>query len=121
MTSAVLRTSSSCSSRRPDSPPPRLPVARSIAEPDLKRSAIRFAWHTYLDLLPEGLDIHRPRPAGDLHRQALCTADSPLLIDGKPATLIRTGANYDKVTEQEFQVPAEAVRTAASCSTGRDR
>ena len=33
-----------------------------------------------------------------------------LLIDGKAAPLIRRGATYDEVTEQEFSVPQEAVQ-----------
>jgi len=32
-----------------------------------------------------------------------------LLVDGKPAPLIRTGATYDQVTEYEFSVPSETV------------
>lgn len=73
-----------------------------------QRRGLRFAWHTYINRPPAmvyvGLDP-QARYAVRLYAQRT----SPLKVDGVPAKLLRKGATYDQVQEQEFEVPAEAV------------
>jgi hypothetical protein len=70
----------------------------------------RQAWHSYLNNVPAGITYN------DLDTQAryvvklFSQRPSPLVIDGVAAKLIKTGETYDKVTEQIFEVPAEASR-----------
>jgi hypothetical protein len=82
------------------------PTVRSVG-PTPK--AFRYAWHTYLNrpapMLYVGLDS-QSRYTVRLFAQR----ESPLLVDGAPAKLIRKGDVIDQNQEQEFEVPAEAVK-----------
>jgi hypothetical protein len=76
----------------------------------LKRKAVRFAWHKYFNRLPSGLTYTALDPASTYTVRLFSQRPTTLLIDGKAAPLIRRGATYDEVTEQEFSVPQEAVQ-----------
>jgi len=84
-----------------------MPTQRSMG-PD--RRPIRFAWHTYFNQLPGGLTYTALDPQSTYTVKLFSQNPTALLVDGKPGRLIRTGETYDKVTEQEFEVPAEAVQ-----------
>ena len=83
------------------------PTQRWMTE---SRRPIRFAWHTYQDELPEGLTYTNLDRRGGYTVLLFAQGDSPLLVDGKPAKRIRVGPKYDQVTEQEFEIPDDAVQ-----------
>lgn len=84
-----------------------MPTQRSMGP---ERRPIRFAWHTYFNQLPGGLTYTALEPQSTYTVKLFSQNPTALLVDGKPARLIHTGETYDKVTEQEFEVPAEAVQ-----------
>jgi hypothetical protein len=73
------------------------------------RRNVRFAWHTYHDSIPNGLVYNALDPKGTYTIKLFAQRDSPLIIDGAPAKRTRKGETYDQVTEQEFEVPADAL------------
>ena len=73
-------------------------------------SALRFAWHKYLNRIPTGLTYTALDPQATYTVKLFSQRPTSLLIDGKPAPLIRTGPTYDQVTEQEFPVPHETIQ-----------
>jgi hypothetical protein len=75
-----------------------------------QRRAVRFAWHKYFNRLPSGLTYTALDPGATYTVRLFSQRPTELLVDGKPARLIRTGDTYDEVTEQEFSVPSEAVQ-----------
>ena len=81
-----------------------VPTQRNISP---QRNNLRMAWHVYHDGLPT-LTYDALDPQGSYRVKLFSQRESPLLIDGIPATRIRTGATYDQVIEQEFEVPASA-------------
>ena len=83
------------------------PTQRWMTE---SRRPIRFAWHTYQDELPEGLTYNNLDKRGGYTVRLFSQGDSPLLVDGKPARRIRVGQKLDQVTEQEFEVPDDALQ-----------
>ncbi|MEX2288526.1 MAG: hypothetical protein WD648_15620 [Planctomycetaceae bacterium] len=84
-----------------------MPTQRWMGE---QRRGLRFAWHTYHNRIPGGLTYSALDPKATYTIKLFSQGVTPLLIDEKPAKLIRKGETYDKVTEQEFEVPAEAVQ-----------
>jgi len=74
------------------------------------RRPIRFGMHTYQDDLPEGLTYTNLDKRGGYRVRLFAQGDSPLLVDGRAAIRIRVGPKYDQVTEQEFEVPDDAVQ-----------
>ena len=83
-----------------------MPTQRALGP---ERRGLRFAWHTYHGHIPTGITYTGLDPRSDYTVKHFSQRSSPILIDGKPAQLIRKGETYDQVTEQEFQVPPEAV------------
>jgi hypothetical protein len=76
----------------------------------VKRKAVRFAWHKYINNLPTGLTYTALDPKATYTVRLFSQQPTALLIDGKAASLLRRGETYDQVTEQEFSVPQEAVQ-----------
>jgi len=83
-----------------------MPTQRWMGE---KRRNVRFAWHKYFDRIPSGLTYTALDPKSSYTVKLFSQRPTALLVDGKPAPLIRTGATYDQVTEYEFSVPSETV------------
>ena len=81
-----------------------MPTQRWMGE---KRQGVRFAWHKYFNRIPSGLTYTALDPQATYTVKLFSQRPTALLIDGKPAPLIRTGETYDEVTEQEFSVPPE--------------
>jgi hypothetical protein len=75
-----------------------------------KPRPIRFAWQAYLNTVPAGITYTGLDPHAHYTVKLFAQRPSPLLIDGERARLLRTGEKYDEVTEQEFEVPANAVK-----------
>jgi hypothetical protein len=75
-----------------------------------KPRPIRFAWHDYLNTIPAGITYTGLDPHAHYTVKLFAQGPSPLLIDGEPARLLRKGEKYDEVTEQEFEVPASALK-----------
>ena len=84
-----------------------MPTQRWMRE---KPRPIRFAWHTYLNTVPAGITYTGLDPHARYTVKLFAQGPSPLLIDGERAKLLHTGEKYDEVTEQEFEVPASAVK-----------
>lgn len=82
-----------------------MPTQRNIGP---QRNSLRLSFHVYQDLIP-GLKYNALDPKGNYTVKLFAQRESPLVIDGKPAKRIRMGAKYEQVSEQEFEVPAEAV------------
>ena len=82
-----------------------MPTQRWMGE---QRRGLRFAWHTYQDLVPGGLTYTALDPAAKYTIKLFSQGITQLLIDEKPVKLTRQGEKYDEVIEQEFDVPAEA-------------
>jgi len=76
----------------------------------VKRKAVRFAWHKYINNLPTGLTYTALDPKATYTVRLFSQRQTALLIDGKAAPLIHRGETYDEVTEQEFSVPQEALQ-----------
>jgi hypothetical protein len=83
-----------------------MPTQRNM---DPQRQSLRFAWHSYLDDIP-GLRYNGLDPQRKYTIRLFAQRDSPLEIDGVAAKRIRKGDTYGKLTEQEFEVPAEALK-----------
>ncbi|WP_010586742.1 hypothetical protein [Schlesneria paludicola] len=84
-----------------------IPVQRWL---DVKRNGLRQAWHLYLDSFPHGLDYNDLDTTSPYIVKLFAQSDSPLLIDGVKAKLLKKGETYDRVTEQIFEVPLEATK-----------
>jgi hypothetical protein len=83
-----------------------MPTQRNM---DPQRQSLRFAWHSYLDDIP-GLRYNGLDPQRRYTIRLFAQRDSPLEIDGVAAKRIRKGDTYGALTEQEFEVPAEALK-----------
>ena len=75
-----------------------------------KRNGLRQAWHLYLDRVPSGITYNDLDTSDNYVVKLFSQRTSPLVIDGIKAKLIETGDTFDKVTEQVFEVPAEAIK-----------
>jgi hypothetical protein len=84
-----------------------MPTQRWMRE---KPRPIRFAWHNYLNTIPAGITYTGLDPHARYTIKLFAQGPSPLLIDGERAPLLRKGEKYDEVTEQEFEVPANAIK-----------
>ena len=84
-----------------------VPTQRNMGE---GRRPLRMAWHVYQDEIPEGLAYDNLEPNRDYIVRLYSQRESPLMIDDKPARLIRKGESFDQVTLQEFEVPKEALK-----------
>jgi hypothetical protein len=81
------------------------PTQRWMGE---KRNGLRLAWHQYMDGINFGMVYNDLDTKGNYIVKLFSQRESPLIIDGVKAKLLKTGETYDKVTEQLFEVPAEA-------------
>lgn len=70
----------------------------------------RQAWHTYMDVFPSGITYNDLDTEAQYIVRLFAQGNSPLVIDGVKAKLIRKGETYDKVTEHIFEVPLEATK-----------
>ena len=84
-----------------------MPTQRWMRE---TKSINRQAWHSYMDSFPAGILYNDLDPQGDYIVKLFSQRSSPLVVDGVKAKLIKTGETFDKVTEQIFEVPADASR-----------
>ena len=84
-----------------------IPTQRWMRE---TKSVNRQAWHSYLDSFPQGITYNDLDTDGQYVIRLFSQRESPLVIDGVKAKLIKTGETFDKVTEQIFEVPGEASR-----------
>ena len=83
------------------------PTQRWMGE---KRNGLRQAWHLYLDSIPSGITYNDLDTSANYVVKLFSQRTSPLVIDGTKAKLLKTGETYDQVTEQIFEVPAEALK-----------
>ena len=74
-----------------------------------KRNRLRLAWHAYLFRIPHGITYNDLDTSASYVVRLFAQRSSPLLIDGVKARLLKTGEKFDQVTEQIFEVPAEAI------------
>ena len=74
-----------------------------------KRNRLRLAWHAYLFRIPHGITYNDLDTSASYVVRLFSQRSSPLLIDGVKARLLKTGEKFDQVTEQIFEVPAEAL------------
>ena len=82
-----------------------MPTQRWMGE---KRNGLRQAWHLYLDSVPSGIVYNDLDTSANYVVKLFSQRESPLVIDGVKAKLLKTGETFDKVTEQIFEVPTEA-------------
>lgn len=82
-----------------------MPTQRNIGP---ARNKLRMSFHVYHDDLP-ALKYNALDPKGTYTVKLFSQRESPLQIDGQSAKRIRTGEQFDQVTEQEFEVPASAL------------
>ena len=82
-----------------------MPTQRWMGE---KRNGLRQAWHVYLDSVPSGIVYNDLDTSAPYIVKLFSQRESPLMIDGVQAKLMKTGETFDKVTEQIFEVPVEA-------------
>lgn len=82
------------------------PTQRWVGE---KRLGIRQAWHAYLDEFVTPFTYNNLNPSEKYVVKLFAQRTSPLMIDGVKAKLIKTGDTFSQVTEQVFEVPADAV------------
>ena len=82
-----------------------MPTQRNIGP---ERNSLRLSFHVYQDDVPK-LKYNALDPKGHYTVRLFAQRESPLEIDGELAKKIRTGQQFDQVTEQEFEVPASAV------------
>jgi len=87
-----------------------MPTQRWVGE---KKNVLRQAWHSYLDVIPSGITYSDLDQSAPYVVKLFAQRESPLVIDGVKAKLLKKGAQYDQVTEQIFEVPAEAVQDGA--------
>ncbi len=83
-----------------------MPTQRNIGP---QRNGLRLSFHIYHDLIPS-LKYDALDPQGSYTVKLFAQRESPLMIDGVLAQRIRKGDTYEQVTEQEFEVPAEALK-----------
>ncbi len=84
-----------------------MPTQRWMGE---KRIGLRQAWHTFLDVIPSGITYNDLDTSSPYIVKLFAQRESPLIIDGVKAKLIKKGDTFDQVTEQVFEVPAEAIK-----------
>ncbi len=84
-----------------------MPTQRWMRE---TKSINRQAWHAYLDSVPAGITYNNLDTTSPYVVRLFSQRESPLVIDGIKARLLKTGETFDKVTEQVFEVPLEASR-----------
>ena len=82
-----------------------MPTQRWVGE---KRIALRQAWHSYMDTIPAGITYNDLDSSSKYIVKLFAQRESPLVIDGVKADRIKKGETFDQVTEQIFEVPAEA-------------
>ena len=82
-----------------------MPTQRWMGE---KRNGLRQSWHNYMDYFPAGITYNDLDQNGTYIVKLFAQRESPLVIDDVDAKLISKGETYDQVTEQIFEVPAEA-------------
>ena len=82
-----------------------MPTQRWMGE---KRNGLRQSWHLYLNSVPSGITYNDLDTSGEYIVKLFSQRESPLVIDGVKAKLLKTGETFDKVTEHIFEVPAEA-------------
>ena len=75
-----------------------------------ERNPLRLAWHVYQDEIPTGLTYESLDPAKPYIVRLFAQRESPLMIDGKRAKLLKKGETYGQVTLHEFEVPQEALK-----------
>ena len=83
------------------------PTQRWMGE---KRNGLRQAWHAYMDSVPSGVTYNDLDTSASYIVKLFAQRTSPLMIDGTKANLVKTGETFDQVTEQIFEVPAEALK-----------
>lgn len=74
------------------------------------KNELRQAWHIYMDSIPNGITYNDLDSSANYEVKLFAQRSSPLMIDGVKARLVRTGETYDKVTEQVFEVPKDALK-----------
>lgn len=82
-----------------------MPTQRNIGP---QRNGLRMSFHVYHDDIPV-LKYNALDPTGHYTVKLFAQRESPLEIDGKLAKRLRMGQQFDQVTEQEFEVPSEAL------------
>ena len=75
-----------------------------------ERNPLRLAWHVYQDEIPTGLTYEALDPATPHIVRLFSQRESPLMVDGKRAKLLKKGETYGQVTLHEFEVPQEALK-----------
>jgi hypothetical protein len=75
---------------------------------EVRRNGLRLAWHQYLNNVPSGITYNDLDTSASYVVKLFAHKDSPLIIDGVKAKLLNKGESFDAVTEQIFEVPAEA-------------
>ena len=75
-----------------------------------ERNPLRLAWHVYQDEIPTGLTYEALDPATPYIVRLFSQRESPLMVDGKRAKLLKKGETYGQVTLQEFEVSPEALK-----------
>ena len=83
-----------------------MPTQRNIGP---QRNPLRLSFHVYHDSIPP-LKYDALDPNGTYSVQLFAQRESPLMIDGQLAKKIRTGDQFEQVTEQEFEVSPEALQ-----------
>ena len=83
-----------------------MPTQRWMGE---TRRGLRLSWHNYLNA-PNAMAYSGLNPKARYIVKLFAQRPSPLKVDGVRAKQTRTGETYDEVTEQEFEVPADALR-----------
>ena len=83
------------------------PTQRWMGE---KPNRLRQAWHIYMDNVPSGITYNDLDTSSNYVVKLFAQRTSPLVIDGVKAKLLKTGETFDQVTEQIFEVPAEALK-----------
>lgn len=83
-----------------------MPTQRNIGP---QRNSLRLCWHIYHDSIPS-LKYDALNPQGRYTIKLFAQRESPLMIDGVLAKRIRKGETFEQVTEQEFEVPVEALQ-----------
>ena len=87
-----------------------VPTQRWMGE---QRNGLRQSWHLYMDTFLSGIVYNDLDTSGGYIVKLFAQRESPLVIDGVKAKLLKKGETFDQVTEQIFDVPAEA------CKDGR--
>ena len=77
---------------------------------EVKRSGLRQACINTSDSFPYGLVYNDLDSNSPYLVKLFSQTDSPLVIDGVKAKLLKKGETYDRVTEQIFEVPREATK-----------